>query len=55
MGSALWLQVGSMAVSGILALLFMVGAFFETRRFLRKLNNHPQQTTAARRERESWR
>ncbi|WP_290590768.1 hypothetical protein [Alicyclobacillus sp.] len=37
MGSALWLQIGSLTVCSILALLFIVGAFFEMRRFLRKM------------------
>lgn len=32
-----WWGVLSLIISGILALLFIVGAFFETRRFLRKL------------------
>lgn len=39
----LWLMVGSIAVSTILALLFIVGAFFETRRFLRKMKKDDNQ------------
>jgi hypothetical protein len=32
-----WLEIGSITVSTILVVIFVVGAFFETRRFLRKM------------------
>lgn len=37
MVSSLWLKIGTLTVSGILLVLFIVGGFFEIRRYLRNL------------------
>jgi hypothetical protein len=40
MTTPLWIKVGSIVCSTILALLFIVGGFFETRRMLRKMKKN---------------
>lgn len=36
--SGLWLKIGTLTVCGILLVLFIVGGFFEIKRYLRNLN-----------------